>query len=116
MNDYQDWEQEDGEPCATIDGTEDGARYVTITSSGIKEEGAPYLGQFITQEVALDFLHEQLRSYFAGKKRIWWRRHPTTTEQNIMYFETWQGMDGKLASVVPKSGTLFTATCRVYAE
>jgi hypothetical protein len=105
----------EGFPGATILEDPTSARYETITSTGVKEEGLRYEGVFFTSEAAQRALRFYLDEYLEGKEFVYWRRHPEVVVDQSMYlrdssFET--DIDGfQFEKVVT-----FIATCRVYAE
>jgi len=113
MHENLEQEQVMGFPGATIDGDEDSPKYVTLTSTGIKAEGAIYGGVFFDYNTAWESFNHYLQDYLKDKNKIYWRSKPECHGDSNTYFQdlsfergvrTLEGID------------VFMIRARLYAE
>lgn len=82
--------------------------FVTLTSSGLKNEGQPFKGFFSTQELALDALDQEIREWIKDKPgNLQFRRLPESHKITVYELEAWGG----IPTLKPKE--LWCATCRI---
>jgi len=95
----------------------DGSRmvFVTLTSTGIKQEGAPYGGYYLTEELALDALDKAIQEWvderFPG--HIHWRKLPEARSETFFEedFDSPGWAERKL-----KAKPLWIASCRLAVD
>lgn len=68
------------------------ARFLTITSSGLRKEGEPYLGYYINQAISELKLFEHIRNYVnTVPGHIFWRQTPSGHEVPLYALDAWSG-------------------------
>lgn len=105
--------EKEGFPGSTIDGTTEGAKYITITSSGIKREGEVSGGVFFTKEAAWSNYNLHLKEYLKDKNIIYWRKEPDCRVDNDLYLKDCSfGRQKKIIEGIE----VFTIYSRLYAH
>ena len=112
MNELKEME---GSPSRTIDGNPDSPAYLTLTSSGFKEEGDRIDGFFLTATAANRNFDLHMAEYLKGKSQVWWRRKPVVTQSDGSYLDdrSFETMNNgyRFEKIM-----IYSVSCRLYAE
>lgn len=106
----------DGFKGRTIDGEPVSPAYVSLTSSGVKEEGIDFSGWFTSEEVAWDFFLKEKLKYTDGCSTIWWRKQPEVIKKSIFSIDLWENLSTGDKTPEISQSTLYTIYARLYAE